>query len=150
MLKRILGLLGIMSDSSDTSNYEVGQIWSYKTRPEEEGSVVYILKIDMDKDAEKIFHVRIEGVKVRNPYVKGGIQSNLPHVVISEAALNKSLKSLVRVVRAVPDYSDGYAVWRKALDEGEDGVFSIPVSEIVEAIEKTINEGQDVTDAAPR
>jgi hypothetical protein len=142
VLKRILGLFSLMSGSSDASNYEVGQVWSYKTRPEEDGSLVYILKIDVDQNAEKIFHIRVEGVRLRNPYVKGGIQSNLPHVVISETALKESLKRLVRVVSVLPDYSEGYGLWRKARDEGEEGVFSIPVSEVVEVIEKTVNEGQ--------
>lgn len=39
-----------------------------------------------------------------------------------------------------PAYQEGYATWRKAFEQGEAGIFTVPVAEIVEFVEKAINQ----------
>jgi len=39
----------------------------------------------------------------------------------------------------MPDISEGYGHWKAAFDAGEGGIFSIPVAQAVEYIEKAVN-----------
>ena len=39
----------------------------------------------------------------------------------------------------LPDFEEGYGMWRKAFDAGNAGAYSITVAEAVEVMEKTLN-----------
>ena len=131
----IMSLLSIFGIAK-AADFSEGQLWAYKTRAGEEKSVVLINKIETHHKLGKIFHISVDGVKVKNRYIQGGISSELPHFPVSEETLKKSLTKLLGKRSPTPE---GYKTWKSAFDAGDAGVFTVSVSEIVGFIEDTIN-----------
>ncbi len=134
----LFGIILTMS-IANASEFEVGQRWAYHTRPVEKGSTLTIVKIDEIKN-DKIIHISIEGVKIKNPEIKKGFGENVSHMPISEKALQQSVTTIIENVKTLPDFEEGYAIWKNAYDQGQGGYFTIPVMECVEYMEKTFNQ----------
>lgn len=120
-------------------NIQEGQVWHYQTRAGEESSRLYIVQIDPHEKLGPIYHIALDGLKLRNPHLEGGLQSDLPHLPLGEAALQSSVTRLISSDASMPDISEGYGHWKAAFDAGEGGIFSIPVAQAVEYIEKAVN-----------
>lgn len=121
-------------------DFAEGQIWSYKTRPGEERSTLLIDRVDADARYGSIYHISITGVAVKNSRVPSGVTSDLPHFPVSKETLEKSCTTLVGNSAPNPDYRNGYDEWKRAFDKGEAGIFTASVSEIVDIVEKAINQ----------
>ncbi|WP_313003758.1 hypothetical protein [Chryseobacterium gleum] len=123
--------------------YRVGQQWNYKTRPTEKSSTLTILKIEDYPETGKVIHISVSGLKMKNPASPTGYAENLSHLPLSEEALNKSITTLKNETGKKPDSleMDGYSYWKKEFDKGNAGIFTIPVSEIVSTMEKSIVAG---------
>jgi hypothetical protein len=134
----IMSLLSIFSFAK-AADYSEGQLWAYKTRAGEEKSTVLINKIETHQKLGKIFHISVDGVRVKNIHIHGGVSSELPHFPVSEETLKKSLSKLLGKRKPNPNYIEGYNTWKSAFDAGEAGIFTISVSEIVGFVEDTIN-----------
>ena len=130
--------------NSEPMKYKVGQEWNYKTRKEEEGSTLKILKIEEYPKHGKIIHISIGGLKVGNPDVEKGFANEFTHIPISEIALDKSVTKLKNEKVKLPDSIDGYSYWKKEFDQGIAGIFSISVYEIVDLMEESIITGNGV------
>jgi hypothetical protein len=117
-----------------------GQVWSYKTRPGEEKSTLLINKVEADPRLGSIFHVSVSGVSVRNSRVPADVTSELPHVPVSKQTLEQSCVKLVGKSPFNPDYLEGYTEWRSAFDQGNAGLFSVSIAEIIDGIEAAINQ----------
>ncbi|MCQ9634752.1 hypothetical protein MP478_12205 [Chryseobacterium sp. WG14] len=131
---------------TEKGKYIVGQEWQYKTRPTEKSSILKILKIEEYPKTGKVIHISISGLKMRNPASPKGFAEYISHLPISEEALDKSVTSLKNKTGKKPDSleMDGYSYWRKDFDKGNAGIFTIPVSEIVGQMEKSIVAGDYV------
>jgi hypothetical protein len=140
-MKKLVAIMSLLSilGLAKAAEYSESQVWSYKTRPGEEKSTVLINKVESHEKLGKIFHISVDGVKVKNPHIAGGISTELPHFPVSEETLNKSLTKLNGKRSVNPDYLEGYKTWKAAFDAGEAGIFTISVSEIVGFVEETIN-----------
>lgn len=137
MLRRLLApLFGASSAGADSREYRAGQIWQYRTRPGEERSRLYIVKVETLSNGEPAFHLYLDNLKIPNSQLPGHVQSELPHTPVSSQTLDQSVVKLLGVATTVPDISEGYAVWREAYDAGEGGIFTISVAEIVDFIEE--------------
>ena len=119
--------------------YAEGQLWSYKTRPNEPDSTLLIGKVERNARLGLIYHISVLGVSVRNRRAPTGVTHELPHFPVSDATLNASCIKLIGYSEPNPQFAQGYAEWRRAFDQGNAGVFTIPVSEIVDILETTIN-----------
>jgi len=124
---------------ANAEDFAVGQTWSYKTRIVEPNSVLTVVKIDNLNDNE-IIHISLEGVKVKNSQAASGFGETISHLPISEEALKNSVTKLLKSNVTLPEYQEGYEIWKEAYEKGEGGYFSIPVSECVEYMEQTINQ----------
>lgn len=112
--------------------YEVGQVWHYDTRAGEEGSRVFIVRVDDHPDEGTVFHIYVDQLKIRNPRLPGGFQDYLPHSPVSVESLNQSVMELAEEqVAELPDISEAYESWRQS----RGGVFTIPIKQIVQLIE---------------
>ena len=120
-------------------DFQVGQAWSYDARPGEEASQIYVAKIDRDLATRTIYHIYVDGLKLKNPLIEGGVQDDLPHVPISREALEASVTGEPRMLTQIPDISEGYVIWRDAFVEGQAGVFTAPVKQVVQHIEDAFN-----------
>ena len=139
LLYFILLVVGLIMGTANAAEYEEGQVWKYKTRNSEENSLLYIVKIDEEKGYGKIYHIYVDGLKIKNPHISGGIQEQLPHTPVDVKTLNESVTQLVENKKNMPDISEGYKNWREPFDKGEAGVFNIPVNKIIQYIEDAIN-----------
>ena len=139
----IVGILLLFSGCTKNNQYRVGQEWNYKTRPTEKSSTLTILKIEEYPETGKVIHISVSGLKMKNPASPTGYAENLSHLPISEEALDKSVTTLKNETGKKPDSleMDGYSYWKRAFDKGDAGIFTIPVSEIVGKMEKSIVAG---------
>jgi hypothetical protein len=115
-----------------------GQAWTYRTRPGEEASRIVIRKKDIEPEDGEVFHISILGVKLRNHRLPGGLQPAMHHAAVARTTLDQSLLAYEGDGDDDEAWMDGYAVWRQAYDNGDAGVFDIPVSEILGYIEMVI------------
>ncbi len=142
-VKRLFALLLlVLSMPITAAEYKSGQVWKYKTRPGEEISLVYIVKVDSEKGYGNIYHIYVDGLRIRNSKIKGGVQSQLPHAPVDEKTLNDSVTTLLRESGPMPDISEGYRAWREPFEAGTAGVFNIPVARIVDLIEDVVSKAQ--------
>jgi len=118
----------------------VGQRWSYRTRPDEEGSTLVIGRLERHPTFGEIAHISIFGLRIKTPQRPDGVTSTLGHIPISVESLRSSLLELKGSGSPDENFEQGYAIWSDVVKDGEGGVFSIPVREIVWYVEQTLNE----------
>jgi hypothetical protein len=132
-------LLQFFALPAEATNFEVGQVWSYRTRPGEDASRLYIARIDRNLGSQPIFHLYIDGLKLKNPLAEGEVQDHLPHVPVSRQTLEASVIALQQENVLPPDISEGYVIWREAFERGEAGVFTLSVQQLIQYIEDAFN-----------
>src|SRR3546814_11548015 len=69
------------------ASFEEGQLWRYQTRPGEEASRLFIARIDRGLGTQSIYHIYVDGLKLKNPLYEGGVQDHLPHAPVTRQAL---------------------------------------------------------------
>lgn len=133
---------GMSQDSAlkDTteSRYKVGQVWSYKTRPNEKKSSFIVLKIENHPRLGNIVHIALRDLKLRKP--NGDFIETAGHLPFAEEAINKSAVKLLKEKVDLPDYEEGYGIWREAFDAGKAGIYTITITEAVDVMETTLNQ----------
>lgn len=105
--------------------YAEGQVWEYRTRPQDEGS---LLKIQRIEDAGSVFHVSLVGVRL------GGSPTEIQHLPVSRQTLDASVTRLSDSDTPFPDVAAGYAEWQRA----QGGVFTLTMAEIVDFVEQAL------------
>ncbi|ACL04442.1 conserved hypothetical protein [Desulfatibacillum aliphaticivorans] len=135
VIMTLVSLLGL----ARAEEYAEGQIWSYKTRPGEEKSTVLINKIESHDILGHIFHISIREIKLKSAATASGFVTEITHSPVSEETLKKSLTKVVGKGAANSECIEGYYTWKEAFDNGEAGIFTVSVSEIVDLMEKTVN-----------
>jgi hypothetical protein len=118
---------------------KVGQNWSYKARPGDEGSTLTICKIE-NRDIGDVVHIYVYGVKAD----QNAEPQNIGHMPIMKDALKDSLIVLKSSDTNLPDYEEGYVIWKEAFDEGHAGCFSLPVEQAIQYIFGVIAQGEEV------
>ena len=120
--------------------FSEGQVWNYRARLEEPTSTLLINKVEVEPKLGEVYHISVRWVRVKNRHAPNGVSTELPHFPVSRKTLELSVTTLVGQSPANPDYLEGYATWRKAYEEGNAGVFTIPVAEIVGFVESTLSQ----------
>jgi hypothetical protein len=125
--------------------YAEGQVWQYRTRPQDAGSLVKIQKIETPSSGKlpgPIYHVTVVGVNFSGPRLFAGLLGHLP---VSRETLDASVTQLAAdQARPFPKADSGIEEWRRA----NGGVFTIPLAEIVTIAEGAI-QGAPEPAAAP-
>jgi len=128
-MKIIISLLFILTPSiSYSTEFEVGQIWKYKTLSPESESTITILKIEKFNDLGKVVHIRVNNLNLVNP-IKRRKASALPYAPFTQNAIENSVTKLVGKLETIPDFSVGYQYWRVEYDAGKIGAFDISVKD---------------------
>ena len=110
--------------------YAEGQVWEYRTRPQDEGSHAKIQLIEKIGNGETVFHVSLVGVRLGED-AAGQIQ----HLPVSRETLDASLTRLSDRAIHFPVIAQGHAQWREA----KGGVFTIPLAEIATIAENALS-----------
>jgi hypothetical protein len=113
------------------SKFRPGQVWQYKTRLQEEGSTLTILKVESSPKMGTIIHIRVEKIRLRN--CTGGPEPDkFEHMPFTREAIEHSVTKLLKE-NSVPDFHAGYDEWRNACG----GVYTITVAEAIQVGEVT-------------
>lgn len=120
--------------------YKIGQVWRYNTRPSESNSTLTILKIEQS-GLDTIVHVHISSVRLRTDTLSSSYQNMISHSPFSRAAITASVTKLVTVEQDLPEFEEGYSLWREAYLNNEGGIFSVPVNKSIENTEETFATG---------
>ena len=121
------------------SKFKVGQKWSYRARPGEEASYFIVVKIDNDPNLGRIIHIAMHGLKIKNPQSPKGLSETVSHMPFAEEAIEKSEVKLLKEKVELPDFKEGYQLWREAFDAGRGGIYTITVAEAVSVMETILN-----------
>ena len=126
--------------------YAAGQVWEYRTRPGDEGSLLKIQKIERDSRFAKtgpVYHISVIGFHLANPRIR----PVLPHAPVAKHVLDASVTRLSHVRPPFPDAVPGIVQWQGV----HGGVYTIPVAQIIDALDRsTRNMGGGEGPAASR
>jgi hypothetical protein len=103
-------------------------VWAFKAPPTQPDAKLTILRVEDGGGVGMIVHIAISGVSFGNG------QSTISHLPFAEFAVEQSVTVLERESGPIPDFAQGYGLWREAFDTGKGGVFSISVAEAFEAV----------------
>lgn len=120
-----------LSAQSSPRSYSEGQVWEYKTRAGDEGSLLRIQRIEpgpTGSKLERIYHIAVVGFHLRNPRVV----PMLPHAPVSQQTLDASVTKLSSSDRSFPPPDSGIEEWKQA----KGGVFTITVAEIIDILDQ--------------
>lgn len=123
------------------TEYKEGQVWNYKTRANELESKLIILKVEEYETLGEVIHISVIGLAMVDDSNPSEVMDDIYHMPFSKEAIDDSVISFDDMTE-IPNYSEGYEIWMESFVKGEAGVFSVLVSEAVEFMEKTINEGE--------
>jgi len=123
------------------TEYKEGQVWNYKTRVNELESKLIILKVEEYETLGEVIHIYVTGLAMIDNSNPSEVMDDISHMPFSKEAIDDSVISFDDMTE-IPDYSEGYEIWKESFMKGDAGVFSVLVSEAVEFMEKTINEGE--------
>jgi len=139
MLKLLLAMsIALFFGFAKAHDFSEGQVWSYRTRAGEESSTLLIDKVESDPKLGSIYHISVFKVRVKNSHSPTGSSIDLPHFPVSKETLEKSCVKQVGRSKPNPEYREGYAQWKQAFEQGQAGIFTISVAEIVDVVEKTL------------
>lgn len=116
-----------------------GQVWHYEARKGEEDSTLTINHIDYDDEHRAIYHLSIDGIRIQPSQYGLEPVTQIHHLPVAENALIESLTELEEAVLPLNGSEEGYASWKSAYKEGNAGVFSIRIAEIINNIERSIH-----------
>ena len=118
--------------------YKPGQVWSYKTRGDEEKSTITILRIEELADKKRIIHIRVDHIHLKN--CRGGPEpESFEHMPFAREALDSSTVKLLNT-GPVPDFKNGYDEWRSAWDANNAGIYTITVAQALDVSQATFDQ----------
>jgi len=126
-----LAALLLLTTAVAAHDCAVGQVWTYRVRPGDEGSVVQINKIESHPKLGAIYHISLFGLHAVGSGFASGTITQLPHLPVSQGTLDVSVDALTTMAPRPVEYEAGYAEWRRAFDAGRAGIYTISLAEIV-------------------
>lgn len=128
----------MLTEASDTT-FAVGERWKFDSvRAGARGATFTVLRIESDTAQGTIIHVGIDGVRIPSARAPGGFIEAIGHMPCTRVAIVASKPVLVEKGVALPDFEEGYAMWREAFDSGRGGVFSVSLADAVEFMARTL------------
>jgi hypothetical protein len=112
----------------------VGQRWRYQTRAGDEASRVTILKIETLPNDATVVHVAVSAVRVPcRPE-----PTDIGHMPMSRDAVVNSVTALDATNVVLPDFQEGYQMWRRAYETQGAGFFTASLSEAIDAVTRGV------------
>lgn len=138
--------LALLGATAPAHQFAEGQVWEYRTRPGDKGSLLKIQKIERVPAFARygpIFHVTIIGVRFGK---RSDPPDSIDHAPFSRGALDASVTQLSAATTTFPDAAEGIAEWHRA----NGGVFSMPVAQAVESVAQTLKAAEKPKKPAPK
>ncbi len=121
------------------TNFAAGQVWKYKTRANEEASRVIVCRVEANDKAGHIVHIFVGNLQMKSQHAPEGVANTISHMPFSEEAVQSSVTELEGEID-VPDFQEGYAMWKGAFDKGEAGYFTGSIAESVDFMGQAMNQ----------
>lgn len=128
-LTALVAAIGSPSHAAQPT-YAEGQVWEYRTRAQDIGSLLKIQRIS-NLGPEVVYHVSVIGLGMRRRDIPGLLQ----HAPVSRATLDESVIKLSSRNFPTIDFEEGVAEWQRA----GGGVFTIPIAKIIELLDEQTN-----------
>ena len=125
-----------------SKNFLEGQVWRYHTRVGEEDSRLVIGKVETVRGIGVIIHVKLTRLLLHSPAAPDGMPSHLSHVPITETYLADSATELTDEIADLEGFGEAYETWQRLFMQGNAGIFTITVSEVVDHIEAQLAQPQ--------
>ncbi len=121
-------------DVADDPTFKPGQVWRYRTRPNEQRSRIVVCRVDSAARRGTIVHVQVTGIKMRKRATVLGFVTTVDHLPITREALVTSVMSLEREDDGCKDFDTPYWQWRREFvsGSGSAGVYAASVAESLE------------------
>ena len=116
-----------------------GQVWTYKTRPAEDASRVIVCRVESMPGLGEVVHIYVNGLQMKSRHSPGGICHTIAHLPYDSEALRLYLLSLESMDAPVPPFEKGYLEWQSARKSEGAGVFTAPISVIIDGAEGASN-----------
>jgi hypothetical protein len=114
--------------------YEPGQIWTYKTRPQESASTLQILRVENTAKFGTVIFIGLKDVRIR--HVNGKIVATMSPIPFAKSAIDQSVVKLVGKPDAIMPSDRGYLSWKASLLAGKTPrIYTKPVAETIKDIE---------------
>ena len=97
----------VASTGSGTSRYQPGQVWTYHTRSGEEASRATVVRVDPHKKHGHIVHLSVDKIVLKHLQNPGAYQGVIPHMALTEEAVDASVINLIASQSEPPDYARG-------------------------------------------
>jgi hypothetical protein len=115
--------------------YAAGQVWQYHTRPEDEGSLLKIQKIESGAAGQggvTIYQISVAGVRLGKPPVP----TLIAQMPVTKETLDASVTELAKTEppKMFPNIDEPIAKWH----EKEGGHYSLPVAAIVDIADRAV------------
>jgi hypothetical protein len=122
------------------STFERGQVWSYLTRPGEEGSLLIVGAVDRAPGLGRVVHIRVVDVVIETPLLAAGFANQIAHLALKEDALLQSVTEQVDAPWVtLGGFERGYDNWLDAYDAGTFFVQKVPLAEALDDVEASQN-----------
>jgi hypothetical protein len=107
----IWSVLFVAAGGAAAENYVVGQVWSYKTRPQEPNSTLVILRIDDTSKLGPVIFIGLRELRIQHP--NGKVIGSLSPLPFTQEALDKSVIKIVGKADKLMASDFGYAKWKE-------------------------------------
>ena len=124
---------------SETPAFAAGQRWQCKGRSADESPTLLINLVETHPRGGSIYHITVEGLKLRHPAAPGGVMQKLAHLPVTIETLQHSVTTQLADAEPDPAYLEGYWQWRKAFDANQAGVFGNTLANVLHILEKQFN-----------
>lgn len=121
------------------TDYAAGQLWRCNGREPGEQPTLLINLVETHPLGGRIFHVTLDGLRVRHPGLPGGVMTRLAHAPVIEQTFERSGMVYIGPQAPAADYRKGYDEWRQAFDAGHAASFGVSVPTILEILERRLN-----------
>jgi len=108
--------------------FQPGQLWAFTPPPGQPNARLTILRVEDRGERGTFIHIAISGVTY------GDGRTTINHLPFAASAIEQSVTTLQQESVPLPDYKEGYEIWRQAFDAGQAGVFAEPVAEVFGAV----------------
>jgi len=117
---------------------KIGQKYSFITDEDHPSPYFVVCAIDSEQGVD-IASIFIGGLRFKNSMTDSGYGTEISHAPVQVQSLLDSNPSLIAENVEIPDYQEGYKVWREAFEAGEAGYFTISAADVVKTIVSVAN-----------
>ena len=115
-----------------------GQVWQYQTRQYETESRLTVCKVEQHETLGEIVHVHLDRLAIPSDDAPEGVMRTISHAPFLAGSLRGSLVALETTRTELPDFEAGYGLWQEANEYGEAFVYSLPVADSLDGLERLL------------